>query len=291
MQNIVNIRCVKSVVIHRVMRRCSCMKIGVLVGLLLLLFSNISCDYDRFDPPNSEPGSVPVTTMDIATLRTFYQDDPVWVVGQRSVVVSGYVTTSDQSGNFYRSFFIEDETGAVEIRAGLYNLYATYRLGQQVTVVVDSLTLGMTNGVLQLGLASAVYETDYMNHRVVVDKHLFRNERFEEVIPRPVKAGELKEEWLGTLVRFEGVHLDGAVDTTWALPASLTSSGVPQSAYLKFRDEKSDSIYVVTSGYASFAGETVPTGTVSLTGILMQGKVNGKSVYQLKMRDLQDVEE
>lgn len=290
MQNIVNIRCVKPVVIHRVMRRCSCMKIGALLGLLLLLFSNISCDYDRFDPPNSEPGSVPVTTMDIATLRTFYQDDPVWVVGQRSVVVSGYVTTSDQSGNFYRSFFIEDETGAVEIRAGLYDLYATYRLGQQVTVVVDSLTLGMTNGVLQLGLASAVYETDYMNHRVVVDKHLFRNERFEEVIPRPVKAGKLKEEWLGTLVRFEGVHLDGAVDTTWALPASLTSSGVPQSAYLKFRDEKSDSIYVATSGYASFAGETVPTGTVSLTGILMQGKVNGKSVYQLKMRDLQDVE-
>ena len=89
MQNIVNIRCVKSVVIHRVMRRCSCMKIGVLVGLLLLLFSNISCDYDRFDPPNSESGSVPVTTMDIATLRTFYQDDPVCVVGQRSVVVSG----------------------------------------------------------------------------------------------------------------------------------------------------------------------------------------------------------
>ena len=273
------------------MRRCSCMKIGALAGLLLLLFSNISCDYDRFDPPNSEPGSVPVTTMDIATLRAFYQDDPVCVVGQRSVVVSGYVTTSDQSGNFYRSFFIEDETGAVEIRAGLYDLYATYRLGQQVTVVVDSLTLGMTNGVLQLGLASAAYETDYMNHRVVVDKHLFRNERFEEVIPRPVKAGELKEEWLGTLVRFEGVHLDGAVDTTWALPASLTSSGVPQSAYLKFRDEKSDSIYVVTSGYASFAGETVPTGTVSLMGILMQGKVNGKSVYQLKMRDLQDVEE
>ena len=273
------------------MRRCSCMKIGVLVGLLLLLFSNISCDYDRFDPPNSESGSVPVTTMDIATLRTFYQDDPVCVVGQRSVVVSGYVTTSDQSGNFYRSFFIEDETGAVEIRAGLYDLYATYRLGQQVTVVVDSLTLGMTNGVLQLGLASAAYETDYMNHRIVVDKHLFRNERFEEVIPRPVKAGNLKEEWLGTLVRFEGVHLDGAVDTTWALPASLTSSGVPQSAYLKFRDEKSDSIYVVTSGYASFAGETVPTGTVSLMGILMQGKVNGKSVYQLKVRDLQDVEE
>ena len=275
---------------YRIVRRRRT-QVGVLLVVLLLSFSNISCDYDRFNAPNQKPNSVPVTTMDIAALRTFYQDDPVWVVGQRSVVVSGYVTTSDQAGNFYRSFFIEDETGAVEIRAGLYDLYATYRLGQQVTVVADSLTLGMTNGVLQLGLGSAAYETDYMNHRVVVDKHLFRGERFEEVIPRPVKAGQLNEEWLGTLVRFDGVHLDGGVDTTWALPASLAASGVPQSAYLKFRDEKSDSIYVVTSGYASFAGETVPTEAVSVTGILMQGKVNGKLVYQLKMRDLNDVED
>lgn len=275
---------------YRIVRRRRT-QVGVLLVVLLLSFSNISCDYDRFNAPNQKPNSVPVTTMDIAALRTFYQDDPVWVVGQRSVVVSGYVTTSDQAGNFYRSFFIEDETGAVEIRAGLYDLYATYRLGQQVTVVADSLKLGMTNGVLQLGLGSAAYETDYMNHRVVVDKHLFRGERFEEVIPRPVKAGQLNEEWLGTLVRFDGVHLDGGVDTTWALPASLSASGVPQSAYLKFRDEKSDSIYVVTSGYASFAGETVPTEAVSVTGILMQGKVNGKLVYQLKMRDLNDVED
>lgn len=275
---------------YRIVRRRRT-QVGVLLVVLLLSFSNISCDYDRFNAPNQKSNSVPVTTMDIAALRTFYQDDPVWVVGQRSVVVSGYVTTSDQAGNFYRSFFIEDETGAVEIRAGLYDLYATYRLGQQVTVVADSLTLGMTNGVLQLGLGSAAYETDYMNHRVVVDKHLFRGERFEEVIPRPVKAGQLNEEWLGTLVRFDGVHLDGGVDTTWALPASLSASGVPQSAYLKFRDEKSDSIYVVTSGYASFAGETVPTEAVSVTGILMQGKVNGKLVYQLKMRDLNDVED
>ncbi|MFR4026102.1 MAG: hypothetical protein ACLTZY_10970 [Alistipes indistinctus] len=53
-----------------------------------------------------------------------------------------------------------------------------YRLGQQVTVVADPLTLGLTGGVLQLGLASSAYETDYAGHRVaVIDRHVFRNER------------------------------------------------------------------------------------------------------------------
>ena len=234
---------------------------------------------------------MPVPTMSIATLRSLYKGDPVSVTGKRSVVVSGNVTTSDREGNFFRSFFIEDETGAVEIRAGLYDLHAVYRLGQQVTVVADSLTLGLTGGVLQLGLASSAYETDYMGHRVVVDRHVFRNERFETVTPRPVTPARLDDEWLGTLVRFDGMRLDGAVDTTWALPASLSPSGTPQNVNLKFRSSPSDSIYVYTSGYANFAGDRVPTAPVSLTGILMQGKVGGRTVYQVKLRDLQDVEQ
>ena len=39
------------------------------------------------------------------------------------------------------------------------------------------------------------------------------------------------------------------------------------------------------SGYASFAGDTVPRGRLELTGILLRGKVGGKMVYELKMRD------
>ena len=89
------------------------------------------CDYDRFDPPEPHPADVPVPTMSIATLRSLYKGDPVSVTGKRSVVVSGNVTTSDREGNFFRSFFIEDETGAVEIRAGLYDLHAVYRLGSR----------------------------------------------------------------------------------------------------------------------------------------------------------------
>lgn len=249
------------------------------------------CDYDRFDPPEPHTADVPVPTMSIATLRSLYKGDPVLIAGKRSVVVSGNVTTSDREGNFFRSFFIEDETGAVEIRAGLYDLHTVYRLGQQVTVVADSLTLGLTGGVLQLGLASSAYETDYMDHRVVIDRHVFRNERFETVIPRPVTPARLDDAWLGTLVRFDGMRLDGAVDTTWALPASLSPSGTPQNVNLKFRSSPSDSIYVYTSGYANFAGDRVPTAPVSLTGILMQGKVGGRTVYQVKLRDLKDVEQ
>ena len=188
-------------------RRFRLLRLAAGAWLLSLAGCFGGCDYDRFDPPEPHPADVPVPTMSIATLRSLYKGDPVSVTGKRSVVVSGNVTTSDREGNFFRSFFIEDETGAVEIRAGLYDLHAVYRLGQQVTVVADSLTLGLTGGVLQLGLASSAYETDYMGHRVVVDRHVFRNERFETVTPRPVTPARLDDEWLGTLVRFDGMRL------------------------------------------------------------------------------------
>lgn len=52
-----------------------------------------------------------------------------------------------------------------------------------------------------------------------------------------------------------------------------------------------DSVAVVTSGYASFAGDTVPAGRVTLTGILMYGKFGGtREVFALKLRDGNDVE-
>ena len=47
----------------------------------------------------------------------------------------------------------------------------------------------------------------------------------------------------------------------------------------------------MTSGYASFAGDTVPAGRVTLTGILMYGKFGGtREVFALKLRDGNDVE-
>ena len=90
----------------------------------------------------------------------------------------------------------------------------------------------------------------------------------------------------------ENLQLDPVADTTWALPVALTGEEEPRSAAIKFREVSGeDSIYVYTSGYASFAGDAVPCVPVSITGILLYDKIDGREVYQLKMRDEQDVQQ
>ncbi|HAD56168.1 MAG TPA: hypothetical protein DCG00_01680 [Alistipes sp.] len=76
---------------------------------------------------------------------------------------------------------------------------------------------------------------------------------------------------------------------TWADTGA--ESGMPATGTVWFRDAAGDSVAVVTSGYASFAGDTVPAGRVTLTGILMYGKFGGtREVFALKLRDGNDVE-
>lgn len=259
-----------------------------LLGLCLLLVLG-SCSYNRFEEPEPDEISLPVPNMPLGSLRSLYPGYPVEVSGVNAIV-AGYVNTSDEASNFYRSFMIEDESGAVEIRAGLYDLYHWYAPGQYVVVKAEGLTLGMENGVLQLGLASDRYPTAYMDHRTVVERYVFRGETSTRVHPRLVDPENLQEPWCGMLVRIDDLQLAEAVDTTWALSAEQTATGVPRSVSLKFKNSSRDSIYVFTSGYADFAGERVPRGRLSLTGILMRGEVNGREVYQLKMRDLEDVQ-
>lgn len=255
----------------------------------VVLFVGVSCSYNHFEAPEPDPVVLPVPNVSLGTLRSMYPGYPVEI--DTEIVVSGSVTTSDQASNFYRSFILEDESGAVEIRAGLYDLYHTYPLGRQVVVKAEGLTLGMESGVLQLGLASDRYPTGYMEHRVVVERYVFRGEALERVHPKWLDPGNLSDEWCGRLVRIDDLRLAEAADTTWALPAEQTVTGVPKSVYLKFKNGAQDSIYVFTSGYADFADERVPRGRLSLTGILMRGEVQGREVYQLKMRDLNDVQE
>lgn len=254
---------------------------------LLIALCCGSCSYDRFEEPEPQPGPLPVPNMKLGTLRSLYPGHPVEVSG---AVLAGSVNSSDEASNFHRSFIIEDPTGAVEIRAGLYDLYRWYTPGRQVVVRAEGLTLGMENGVLQLGLASDRYPTDYMDHQAVVDRYVYRGEAVEAVRPRLAEPADLCPEWCGTLVRLDALYLDVQADTTWAVPGRLSVTGVPRSASLKFRRSPDDSLYVFTSGYARFAGERVPRGLVSLRGILMRGEINGREVYQLKMRDLNDVQ-
>ena len=188
--------------------------------LILILFAVLlaGCEQNPWSGYDPQPETGLDPNMSIATLRDLCGEDPRTVL--RSAVLEGYVTTSDRANNFYRSFMIDDGTGAVEIRAGMYDLHNTYRLGQRIVVVAGGLTADVNNGLLRLGIAgTAQNPVDYMNHRAVADRYLYRANDFMTPEPDIMKISDLSDRWVGRLVRIGGLSLTPAADTTWAVPA------------------------------------------------------------------------
>ncbi len=238
------------------------------------------CGYDRYGDMERVETALPLPNAPIAYLRRCADEGRGRP--EDGMVLAGYVTSSDREGNFYRSFFVQDYSGAAEIKAGLWNLYNTYQPGRRVVVKCSGLAVGLYEDVVQLGMIPDDWDyraVSEFGSAVLLDDYVIRDTVFG--MPAPVevwKAAELKPEMCGMLVRMNSVSLGRDTLLSWAAG--------PGDGIVPFADCKGDSIRVITGPYAHFASDAVPCGSVSLTGILLR---RGEK-YMLKLRDLNDVE-
>ena len=128
-----------------------------------------------------------------------------WTVSQE-LWVKGRITTTDRSGNFYKSFYIQDsETGpGIEVKIGKNSLYNEYKLGQEVYINLDGLCVGeygwksgnyAGEGMVQIGLEdpSGEYSTSYIEHQYIISSHIYRGDPndIQVIKPREVSVSDL----------------------------------------------------------------------------------------------------
>ena len=140
-------------------------------------------------------------THTIAELASLYKTGSPWKI-DKNIVISGIVSTTDRPGNFYKSFYIQDETGGMEIKIGKNGLYNDYLPGQRIYVDCRELCLGMYgyksgtaygNGMVQIGFSDPTgeYETSYLESSLLIDSHVFKGEIGPEVEPVVVPESSL----------------------------------------------------------------------------------------------------
>ncbi len=149
-----------------------------------------------YDNPDREQPVKMTATHTIAQLASRYKTGSPWVMDE-NIVISGVVSTTDRPGNFYKSFYIQDETGGIEIKVGKNGLYNDYKQGQRIYVDCRDLSLGMYgyksgygNGMVQIGFKdpSGEYETSYLESTLLINTHIFKGE--VEGVPAPVVLSE-----------------------------------------------------------------------------------------------------
>lgn len=125
-------------------------------------------------------------------------------------VIKGKVISNDAYGNVYRTMYIQDESGAIEVKIGTTGTYNEYKIGQTVFVKTQGLVIGSYRYMLSLGVASVdpAYANGYLDVKNLISSVIFRGERTKLTAADTLvvnSPSELNDNMLGCLLRINGL--------------------------------------------------------------------------------------
>ncbi len=237
--------------------------IQTLFLFVLATFVATSCVKKKWDEPpvNEIPVGHILTVQD---LKDTFANQPIKFDADFSLF--GTITADDKSGNLYRNFYLQDETGAILIRT-LFS--GGLNEGDSVRVYLKGVTLTQFSGMMQL---------DSVN----VDKNVIKQATQKFIQPQSVTLEQVltDESLIAKLIKIENVEF-----ATSDLGLTFANAAQLQTQNRNLVDCNGNTVIVRTSGYANFANTVVPSGNGSLIAVL--GIFNGtRQLYLRRVSDL-----
>lgn len=238
----------------------------ILLTLAGLLFLLGACLKDDLEVP--KPKEIPVgTVITIDDLRNLFQGEKIKF--DTDISIHGVITMDGSSGNIYREAYIQDATGAINLRiqspGGLYQ-------GDSVRVNLRNTILGSYQQMLQLDSVHVDNNVTKLATLVAVEPLLLD-------IPNLLASGPAQ--YQGRLVKLENVQFDKA-----ELGKTFANKEKQLAESRMLADCQGSQVIVRTSGYAKFADQQVPQGNGTFIGILTQ---YGRDM-QLYIRDMSEIQ-
>ena len=267
---------------------------NIYLSLLLLLVFASACSDEFDDPAVANPVAKHTPNMTIADFKAKYWQEAINYIDtiKEDIVIHGWVTSTDVSGNIYKSLYISDGTGALSISINQNNLCNKYRMGQEIVLPLKGYYIGKYNGQQQLGYP-AWYQKGLTWEATFLPQYMW--ERMAELNGRPdlskidtleVTLGEFCDKfdretclkYQAQLVRINGVYFEDAGE----IPFSEEKSSSNRTIY----DDAGHKLTLRNSNYADFRSVTLPKGKVDIIGML--GSYSSNS-WQLYLRTIDDV--
>lgn len=190
----------------------------LILSLISISLGLTSCrDYDSPGPEKiyTDEDFKDLQLVSIKQVKDLYTAEYGNAVGKgleilNNYVIKGKVISNDEAGNIYRTLYIQDETGGIEIKVGTTSNYTEYITGQIIYVKIHQLFLGNYRYNLSLGGKSSDsdYANGYIDGKFDLKRRIFKG----EIKPMNVSdtivvtsPDQLNDNMLGMLVRFEGL--------------------------------------------------------------------------------------
>lgn len=255
-------------------------------GILAIASLGIqSCVKKGTDVPEDQTGFDPKleVTHTIAQLLAM----PANTTITDEIIISGVVVMDDRSGNYYKKFVIQDETGGIEISLDQNNIYNDYPVGRKVYVKCKGLTRTSYGGNPQLGYGIDERQSIVSIPFVMADDYIVKANYPNEIKIDTFTFDELyrvddNARNLNRLVAIRDVEFpEGGSGTTYAAANTSTDRILRGCG----ASNSGGDLVVRTSNYARFQGQPLPAGTGVIVGLYT--KYNNKA--QIILRDTTDV--
>jgi len=232
------------------------------LSMVVVLSGCVKNDYD--DPPVT---SVPFDANKIYTIeqiKKIHADSGDYVF-KDIYSVYATVTMDDATGNIYKSAFIQNNNEGIELFLNASGLYQ----GDSIRIMLDGTKVSIYHELLQI-------------QDVHVDSNIVKLKTLVNVEPEIVTMADIYTgKYQSKLIKLEGVQF---VQTDLGKTYADAENLISENRTLETCD--GSTIIVRTSGYATFAGEKLPTGKGSIIAIA--------SIYnediQLVIRRLSEVD-
>lgn len=271
--------------------------------LLFIAFATLlmtGCVHDdKYDDPDLGTFQCQdlTATLTIAQVKALHGNTRYVFPQNADAVMEGYVASTDESGNIYKTIYIQDDpvnpTHGFTISVDAVSTYTQFPQGSKIYVKLNGLALGTYGGLVQLGIEDENAITTGVDavSRIpekMVEQKIFRScKERAQIIPKKLKISEMtaNQNLLGALVELEDVEF-----TNRALCSSFAPDGVTVDRQIGQGWNSANSRYLSTavvrnSGFAGFANQPLPSGNGNFIGIF--SKFN--STYQLYINKLEDL--
>lgn len=206
-----------------------------------------------------------------------------------NATVTAKVVANDKTGNLYKYFYIEDETGGIRVNVNMTDMYLDKRfmVGRMLTINLKDLYLGNVEGEIYLG---ALFQGNIGQIETVnTYKHLFSTELpLTNVVPTERTITTLQPSDVGRWIKIKDLQfIDGDVGKNYADGTNNTNRTL--------EDCSGNKLILRTSGYADFGTRDNPKPASSTEVDSGKGDVYGilsiyRGTYQLWITKLTDVD-
>ncbi len=234
---------------------------------------------------NNPNGSLDLIS--ITNLKTLFTGEATEITSD--LVVKGYVTSSDRTGNFFRELFIQDApenpTAAIKVVLNLNDTYNKYNFGREVYIKLNGLLIGETrtgDGVITIGGVANGDAVDDLSVKQI-EENLFRSSVTANIVPKTINLSEISSANLGMFIQVENAQFDKAIkDLTFGDPDERFDTQ-------RFLESCTDSgsISLETSSFATFKFAPLPTGSFTINSVVSK-TFDGSSLI-LVLNDKNDI--